>query len=139
MRFRWKSDDELDIEGVPPKGRYDHAMQRFKNTIIIFGGRKVNKDHPFASSIYLLQLSSLTWVKLQRASPLPDQLPLHFSEFTNILVPHKQRPHCQDDPPHDERILIFGGIDSNFHVSNKIIQIELFQSNLRLRLNEIRR
>ena len=26
MRFRWKSEDELDFEGIPPKGRYDHGM-----------------------------------------------------------------------------------------------------------------
>jgi hypothetical protein len=72
MRFRWKSGDQLDFDGVPPKGRYDHGMQRFKNTIIIFGGRKSNRDHPFASSIYLLQLASLTWVKLQTASSLAN-------------------------------------------------------------------
>jgi hypothetical protein len=130
MRFHWKSEDELLFEGVPPNGRYDHGMQRFKNTIVIFGGRKVNRDHAFASSIWVLQLSSLTWIKLQRASSLPSQLSLNFSEFTHILVPHQQRANCQDDPPYDAKILIFGGIDSNFHVSNKILQIELYRSNL---------
>jgi len=64
MCLRWKSEDELDIKGKPPTGRYDHEMKKFKNTLIVFGGRKINRETPFSKGIYLLQLSSLTWVKL---------------------------------------------------------------------------
>ena len=66
MRFRWKADDELDLNivGKAPNGRYDHGMQQFKNTIIIFGGRKINRDDPFSTSIYILQLQQLTWIRL---------------------------------------------------------------------------
>jgi len=86
MCLRWKSEDELDIKGKPPTGRYDHEMKKFKNTLIVFGGRKINRETPFSKGIYLLQLSSLTWVKLQQASGLCHQLDFNVSEFTSILI-----------------------------------------------------
>ena len=64
MCLKWKSCDELDIKGKPPTGRYDHEMKKLKNTILVYGGRKINREKPFCESIFLLQLSSLTWVKV---------------------------------------------------------------------------
>lgn len=99
MGFRWKSEDELDIKGKPPKGRYDHAMKKFKNTIMIFGGRKISHSSPFSKGIYILQLASLTWIKLRQASGLPHQLSLSSSEFTSILVRSKRSQKENEDVP----------------------------------------
>ena len=118
MSFRWKSEDEMDIKGKAPKGRYDHAMKKFKNTIMIFGGRKISRSSPFSKGIYILQLVSLTWIKLQQASGLPHQLYLGSSEFTSILVRNNKTQKGNGDVPQEFKMLIFGGIDENFHVSN---------------------
>lgn len=55
---------EHKIVGRPPRGRYDHAMQRFKNTIVLFGGRKLGINDAFATNIYLLRLDTLMWTKV---------------------------------------------------------------------------
>ena len=78
MKLKWKSQDELEMSGQPPQGRYDHGMQRFNNAIILFGGRKMNSDHPFASSIYLLELSNLTWIKLRKKGSPQNMLRSEF-------------------------------------------------------------
>jgi hypothetical protein len=86
MCLSWKSEDELCIAGKSPSGRYDHEMKKFKNTLILFGGRKINRDKPFSSGIYILQLSTLTWIKLQQASGLANRLFFNVSEFSSIII-----------------------------------------------------
>lgn len=64
LRLQWTDQDELEIQGAPPKGRVDHGFQRYKNNIILFGGKYSQSGNDYATSLYLLQLDSLTWVKL---------------------------------------------------------------------------
>ena len=113
MKLVWKNEDELHIKGRAPTGRFDHAMQKLNNTLVVFGGKKMNKDKAFAESIYVLQLSSLTWTRLQQASGLPNQFHVGFSEFSHILI----GDDCcagKFDQAHNSKILIFGGIDKDF-------------------------
>lgn len=39
-------------------------MIQYKDSIVLFGGRKLNKEAPFADSVYLLGLGDLTWTRL---------------------------------------------------------------------------
>lgn len=90
-------------------------MIKFRNQLVILGGRKVNMERPFPDSVYLLQLDSLEWVRLANSSP--DQV-LRRSEFAAAVVPTS----CGN-----QEILIFGGIDENFHLSNQVIRMQLFR------------
>ena len=101
MKLKWLSEDELDIKpkGKAPQGRYDHGMVRYGNHIVIFGGRKLNKDAPFADSVYLLGLSDLTWTKLSLNTKLHSNCMFLRSEFTYAVVP--KCPDLIDYDPED--------------------------------------
>lgn len=48
---------EMKPTGRAPSGRYDHAVVKIKNYVVVFGGRRLpteSKDNMFDDSIYLL-------------------------------------------------------------------------------------
>ena len=102
-------------------------MQRFKNTVILFGGRKPGINAAFATGIYLLKLDTLTWTRLQQTSYTPNQpLPLTVSDFAHALV-KSPSPNYSEYQDNSQHLLIFGGINQHFQMSNKIIKIEFFK------------
>jgi hypothetical protein len=81
-------------------------MSKVGNYLAVFGGRRLCSEQPFVESIFMLKLDSLTWIRLEASTQA-----LRRSEFIsgNIMVPSG-----------GHGILIMGGIDEKFHVSNKI-------------------
>ena len=67
-KLEWICEDDLPLtpQGKGPQGRYDHAMLKFNNNLVVFGGRKLNKGSPFADSIYILRLDSFDWIKVHQ-------------------------------------------------------------------------
>ena len=109
----WKSQNELSITGKGPSARYDHGLQRFKNNLIVFGGRRQIREAPFAQSIYVLKLSNMQWSKLKRnTQDLSNCLCFQGSEFCQALVQNEQEK--QGETGSDLKLLVFGGIDANF-------------------------
>ena len=84
----------------------------------------------------MLKLSNLTWTKLNKKIDLKG-LSLKRSEFVSAVVWKKKQSQSENegtdnifkDTACDLQILIFGGIDQNFHVCNDMIKIELFKSD----------
>ena len=72
FKLEWKSEDDLPKDMQPtgqgPQGRYDHGMKKIGNNIIIFGGRKLNQENPFADSLYILKLDKLVWTRMKKKS-----------------------------------------------------------------------
>jgi len=100
-RLSW--DNNIECSGQPPHGRYDHAMHKFNNNPILFGGRKQNKDSPFCTSIYLLKLDSLEWCKLNKKID-PKGLSLKRSEFVSAVVLNKvEKPKQESEKSQDEK------------------------------------
>merc|ERR1711908_198908 len=117
------------------------------NYLAIFGGRRIPKDGEgqiFDDGVYLLSLDSLMWTRLRALDALlkqPQPRMLFRSEFMTAVVESRLAPVSQayrtrqetDDYSqyrHSQKILIFGGIDERFTLSNRIMQLEFFQNKM---------
>jgi len=67
-KLEFKSQEELELKptGRPPQGRYDHGMLKFSNSLVVFGGRKLNRESPFSDSVYMLKLDTMIWTKVKQ-------------------------------------------------------------------------
>ena len=67
LQFKCLDEMEPKPTGKPPSGRYDHALVKIKNYLVVFGGRVLstkktsNFKKMFDDTIFLLQLDTLVW------------------------------------------------------------------------------
>lgn len=101
------------MQGKAPEPRFDHSMCRLRENLVVLGGRSRME---FTKSIYLLDLCKLVWTRLAHKTNDEDiatsQMGLERAEFA-----------CGASRQED-KIFIFGGIDSTFVLTNEVKILE---------------
>lgn len=81
-------------------------MCRLRDNLVVFGGRN---RFSFVPSVYLLDICTLVWLRIEvrsRTGEAMDSAMLQRSEFSTAVSRY------------EDRIFIFGGIDSKFVLTN---------------------
>ena len=87
-KLEFKCQDELEVKptGRGPQGRYDHGMLKFSNSLVVFGGRKLNRESPFSESVYMLKLDTMIWTKVKQSQGPSPPIKFFRSEFSYATV-----------------------------------------------------
>lgn len=109
--------------GTQPEPRFDHQMTRLRENLVVFGGRnRIN----FIKTVYLLDLCTLNWCNIALKSEEGSNLELTLDRAEFSCAGSRQ----------ENKIFIFGGIDENFLMTNKVLVLEFDQLVINPLLNE---
>ncbi len=110
----WQHGSKL-CQGKAPEARFDHAMHRIRDNLIIMGGR--NRTC-FLPTVHLLELTQLMWTNISlKISPERPQAKTAFERAEFAVAGSR----------HENKIYIFGGVDKNFVLTNEVMVLTFDQ------------
>ena len=110
----WQNGSTL-CKGKGPEARFDHTMERLRDNLVVFGGRNRTE---FIPSVYLLELGTLTWNRIQLKGGEDGDA------FKNVL--ERAEFSCAGSR-YEDRIFIFGGINKSFALTNEVLVLKFDQ------------
>ncbi len=109
---------KITTNGIGPIPRYNSSINYYEegNFIIIHGGRNDDKSDNYAlNDTFLLELFTLNWLKVE-----------YYNDINNLIV---NRRYCHESIIFDNKLYIFGGMDSNNILKSEMFIIELDSNN----------
>ena len=105
--MKWRKGDSLTT-GSPPQARYSHALTFFEheNVLIISGGRN-DQEKKIFSDLFFLSLDTLQWTEIRCFG-------------TGVFG---RSDHHMIHINHTKEFIILGGVDENYHLSNKLTKV----------------
>ena len=102
--LKWTDASRL-TQGKPPEARFDHTMDRLREMLVVLGGRSKTA---FIETVYVLDLETLAWTNV------------HIRHETGHCPAVLRAEHSSAVSRHENKIYIFGGLDSHFKLSNEL-------------------
>ena len=113
----WVSGSKM-CQGKSPEPRFDHAMHRLRDNLVVLGGRNRTS---FTPTVYLLDLTQLLWTNVQLKTGPDQPLAKSVLERAEFGVAGSR---------FENKVYIFGGIDNNFVLTNEALELNFDQLHI---------